>query len=47
MHPHNMIDGLGQKELFDQVLAHAASHIRAGRLRNLTQHDYWSAVSNG
>lgn len=47
MHPHNMIDGLGQKALFDQVLAHAASHIRAGRLRNLTQHEYWSAVSNG
>lgn len=47
MHPHNMIDGLGQKELFDQVLAYAASHIRAGRLRNPTQHEYWSALSHG
>lgn len=44
MHPHNMIDGIDQGYLFDQVLAYAANYIKQGTLKNVTQQEYWSRL---
>ena len=47
MHPHNVIDGIDQAYLFEQVLANASSYVKSGQLYNMTQHDYWSEITNG
>ena len=45
-HPHNLIDGVDQLPLLEELLANVAKEVKAGDLGNLTQFEYARLISN-